>query len=245
MNSGMYSAISGNIAAMERMDVISNNLANVNTPGFKKDKMSFEGVLSSAAMPPTVPPGKTADPLLQKENFYTDFSAGPIKQSGNSFDLAIEGSGFFTVSTPNGLAYTRQGNFHLAADGTLVTADGYPVMGQGGEIKITGGKVDIAANGAITADGTAAGTISLVDFPQPYNLTKAGSALFVPADPQQTAATATSAQLRQGFLEGANVDSVTEMVQMIETNRYFEMCQRVIQGFDNMANKASNDLGKL
>jgi flagellar basal-body rod protein FlgG len=245
MNSGMYSALSGNIAAMDRLDVISNNLANVNTPGFKKDKMTFEGLLSSATASPVVPQGKTADPIIQKENIYTDFSAGPVTQSGNTFDLAIDGTGFFTVSTPNGMAYTRQGNFHLTADGTLVTTDGYPVMGQGGEIKITGSRVDVTTKGEITVDGTAAGVISVVDFPQPYNLTKTGSALFVQTDPQQAAPTAATAQVRQGFLEGSNVDPISEMVQMIETNRYFEACQRVIQGYDNMANKASNDLGKL
>jgi flagellar basal-body rod protein FlgG len=245
MNSGMYSAISGNIAAMDKLDVISNNLANINTPGFKKDKMTFEVVLSGAGAQPAVPMGKTADPIIQKENIYTDFSAGPVKESGNTFDLAIDGSGFFTVSTPNGVAYTRQGNFHLTADGTLVTTDGYPVMGQGGEIKVTGSRVEINTKGEITVDGNAAGAINLVDFPQPYNLTKSGSALFVQANPQQAAPTASTAQVRQGYLEGANVDPISEMVQMIETNRYFEACQRVIQGYDTMASKASSDLGKL
>jgi flagellar basal-body rod protein FlgF len=244
MNSGMYSALSGNIAAMKRMDIISNNLANINTPGFKKDRMTFEGVLASATVPPAVPPSKTADPVLQKENVYIDYSAGPVSQTGNSLDVAIDGDGFFTVSTPDGTAYTRQGNFRLTADGTLVTTDGFPVMGQGGEIHIKGGKVDINAKGEITVDGAAAGVLNLVDFPKPYNLTKTASAQFVPSDPQATPQAA-KAEIRQGHLEGANVDPVGEMVQMIETNRYFDACQRVILGYDGMASKAANDLGKL
>src|SRR6185369_2327681 len=127
MNSGMYSALSGNIAAMKRMDIISNNLANANTPGFKKDKMLFEGMLAGNVNPPAVPQGMTADPILQKENVYIDYSQGPVGQTGNPFDLASDGDGFFVVETPNGPAYTRQGNFHLSADGTVVTVDGYPV----------------------------------------------------------------------------------------------------------------------
>lgn len=244
MNSGMYSALSGNIAAMNRMDIISNNLANINTPGFKKDRMTFEGLLASTTVPPAVSPSKTADPVLQKENVNIDFSSGPVTQTGNTLDLAIDGDGFFTVSTPNGTAYTRQGNFRLTADGTLVTTDGFPVMGQGGEIQIKGGKVDIDAKGVITVDGAAAGVINLVDFPKPYNLTKTASALFVPSDPQATPQ-ASTAVIRQGNLEGANVDPVGEMVQMIETNRYFDACQRVILSYDGMASKAANDLGKL
>jgi flagellar basal-body rod protein FlgF len=244
MNSGMYSALSGNIAAMKRMDIISNNLANVNTPGYKKDKMTFEGLLASSTVPPAVPPSKTADPILQKENVYIDYSAGPVSQTGNTLDVGIDGDGFFTVSTPTGTAYTRQGNFRLTADGTLVTTDGFPVMGQGGEIHIKGSNVVINAKGEISVDGAAAGVLNLVDFPKPYNLTKTGSALFVPSDPQ-TPPLAAKAEIRQGHLEGANVDPVSEMVQMIETNRYFDACQRVILGYDGMASKAANDLGKL
>ena len=244
MNSGMYAALSGNVAAMERMDVITNNLANINTPGFKKDATAFEGLLASTTVPAAVPSSKTADPILQKENVYIDFSAGQISQTGNSLDVAIDGDGFFTISTPNGTAYTRQGNFHLTADGTLVTTDGYPVMGQGGEIRIKAGNVAINKKGEVTVDGAAAGVLSLVDFPKPYNLTKTSSAQFVPADPQATPQAA-KGEIRQGYLEGSNVDPVGEMVQMIDASRYFDACQRVILSYDNMAGKAANDMGKL
>lgn len=244
MNSGMYAAVSGNLAAMRRLDIISNNLANVNTAGFKKDKMSFEGLLAGAVNPPAVPQGTTADPILQKENVYIDYSSGPISQTGNPLDLALDGDGFFAVTTPDGTAYTRQGNFRMSADGTLVTSDGYPVLGQGGAIRIQGNRVEIDAKGLVTVDGTPAGTISLVDFEKPYNLTKVGSTLFVPADQQEARQSGTT-QVRQGHLEGSNVESISEMVQMIETNRYFEACQRVIRGYDDMAAKAANDLGKL
>lgn len=245
MNSGMYASVSGSLAAMHRLDMISNNLANVNTPGFKKDKMSFEGMLAGPVNPPAVPQGKTADPILQKENYYIDYSAGPISQSGNPLDLALDGDGFFAVTTPEGTAYTRQGNFRTSADGTLVTVDGYPVQGTGGApIRIQGSRVEIDAKGGVLIDGTPSGSISVVDFEKPVNLTKIGNALFVPADPQ-TASRPGTAQVQQGHLEGSNVESISEMVQLIETNRYFEACSKVIKGFDDMATKAANDLGRV
>jgi flagellar basal-body rod protein FlgG len=244
MNSGMYSALSGNIAAMKRMDIISNNLANANTPGFKKDKMLFEGMLAGNVNPPAVPQGMTADPILQKENVYIDYSQGPVGQTGNSLDLAIDGDGFFVVETPSGPAYTRQGNFHVGADGTLVTVDGYPVMGQGGAIRVQGSKVDINAKGEVAVDGNSAGTINIVDFPKPYNLTKAAGAMFTPVDPQASPQTA-SGVVRQGFLEGSNVETISEMVQMIETSRYFDACQRVVRSYDDIAAKATSDLGRI
>lgn len=244
MNSGMYSALSGNIAAMKRLDIISNNLANVNTPGFKKEQMSFESMLAGSATPPAVPQASTADPILQRENVYIDYGAGPVSQTGNSLDLAIDGDGFFVVQTPSGQAYTRQGNFRLAADGTLITADGMPLVGQGGPIRVQGGVVEIDSKGVVTVDGTPSGSISIVDFPKPYALTKADGARFVPAD-GQAVPQAASGSIRQGSLEGSNVNTISEMVQMIETNRYFEACSKVVKGFDDLAAKATNDLGRL
>ena len=245
MNSGIYPAVSGSLAAMRRMDVISNNLANINTPGYKKDKMSFEGLLAGNVNPPAVPQGKTADPILQKENIYVDYSSGPTNQSGNPLDLALDGDGFFAVTTPEGTAYTRQGNFRASADGTLVTMDGYPVQGTGGAaISIKGSNVEIDTKGGVMVDGAQVGSISVVDFEKPYNMTKIGSALFVAADPQ-AATKAGLAQVQQGHIEGSNVDSISEMVQLIETNRYFEACSKVIHSFDDIAAKAANDLGKI
>ncbi|HOQ63825.1 MAG TPA: flagellar basal-body rod protein FlgF [Clostridia bacterium] len=244
MNSGMYSALSGSIAAMKRLDIISNNLANVNTPGFKKDKMLFESMLNSNAYGPTVPNGSTADPILQKDSVYIDYSHGSVTQTGNVLDLAIDGDGFFIVNTPEGPAYTRQGNFRIAADGTLVTSDGHPVMGDGGPLILQGGIVDVNSEGMVKVDGSPVGTLSVVDFPKPYRMTKIGSALFRPSDAQMQPKPK-EFSVRQGHLESSNVDAITEMVQMIETSRYFDSCQRVIRGFDDMAAKAVGELGKV
>lgn len=243
MNSGIYSALSGNIAAMKRLDVLSNNLANANTAGFKKDRMTFESMLQTAGAVPK-PNGGTDAPVYSETNFFTDYSAGAVKQTGNTFDLALDGDGFFVVNTPQGRAYTRQGSFRLNAAGTLVNADGYEVLG-GGPITITGGKVEINSRGEISVDGSQVGTLDVVDFPKPYAFQKSGNALFTPADPQAVPQPVRGEKVMQGFIEESNVNTVQEMVQLIETNRYFEFCSKAVKAYDDLAGKAANELGKL
>ncbi len=241
MNSGLYTALSGNLAAMRRLDVISNNLANANTAGFKKDRVAFESLLALRA---GEAPEKAG--LVQADNIYfTDYSAGPVKQTGNTLDLAIDGDGFFAVNTPQGRAYTRQGNFQRNAAGRLVTNDGYEVVGSGGPITINGSRVEVSARGEVMVDGAQVATLEVVDFPKPYALQKAGSALFVPSDPQAAPQPVLTASVRQGHLEDSNVSVVQEMVQMIEANRYFEACQRVVKSYDDAAGKAANDIGRI
>lgn len=258
MNSGMYSALSGNLAAMKRLDVIASNLANVGTAGFKQDRMAFESVLAGSQNPPAVPSGQTADPVLLQEHLYTDYSAGALTQTGNTLDLALQGDGYFTVRTPEGVAYTRQGSFRLSADGTLVTANGYPVLSKGGDqpdqgqpIRIdvagqtAGGKPVVDSQGNITLNGEPVASLAIFDFPKPYQLTKAAGALFLAgadAVPQTAGALTT---VSQGALEQSNVDSISAMVQMVETGRYFETCQKAVRSFDDLAAKAVNELARV
>ena len=245
MNSGMYAAVSGNMVSAQRLEVITNNLANINTVGFKKDRMIFDTMLNSAKNP-TQPAGMLTDaPVLSAYTVDTDYSAGPQKQTGNPLDLALDGSGFFVVNTPQGKAYTRQGNFHLDAGGKVVTADGYEVQAGGGPVTIKGGKVDINEKGEVSVDGQQVSTLSVVDFPKPYQMQKIGSAMFVPADPAVTEQPASGALVRQGALEDSNVHPLLEMANLIETTRFFESCVKTIQSYDEMASKAANDLGRV
>lgn len=241
MNSGLYAALSGNLAAMRRLDVISNNLANANTAGFKKDRIAFESLLALSA---GEAPEKAG--LVQANDIYfTDYSAGPVKQTGNTLDLAIEGDGFFAVNTPQGPAYTRQGNFERNAAGRLVTTEGYEVVGSGGPITINGSRVEVSARGEVMVDGVQVATLQVVDFPKPYAFQKLGSSLFVPSDPGAAAQPVRTVSVKQGYLEESNVSVVQEMVQMIEANRYFEACQRVVKSYDDAAGKAANDIGRV
>jgi flagellar basal-body rod protein FlgF len=243
MNSGIYGAISGNMAMEKQLDVLANNLANVNTPGFKKDTISFESVLAASAVQGT--DGSEDSPMLIKEKYIIDYSAGQVKVTDNTFDIALDGDGFFAVNTPQGKAYTRQGNFRLDANSKLVTADGYEVLGNGGPIVINGGSVSIDAKGKILVEGQETGTIDVVDFPKPYDLKKMGSALFMPNNPGTTPQAAKGMTVRQGYLEGSNVNSLEEMVRMIETTRSTETCSKMIQNYDQMTGHAVNELGKV
>ena len=238
MNSGMYAALSGNLSAMRRLDVISNNLANANTTGFKADHLDFDSVLSG------VKNSTQTEPVFSADRFYTDYSAGPLQKSDNVLDVALSGDGFFVVNTPQGAAYTREGNFHLGSDGKLLSADGYEVQGKnGGAITVNGSRVQIAADGTVSVDGNQVGALAVVDFPKPYALNKSGNGVFLPANGQ--AAVASTAQVKQGYLESSNVQVVTEMARMIEASRYFEICSKAVQSYDTMASHAANDLGKV
>jgi flagellar basal-body rod protein FlgG len=243
MNSGIYGAISGNMAMMKQLDVLAHNLANVNTPGFKKDTISFESVL--AASPLLGNEVSEDSPLLIQEKYAIDYSPGQIKVTSNTFDIALDGDGFFTINTPQGKAYTRQGNFRLDANSKLVTADGYEVLGGGGPIVINGSSVTFDEKGKILVEGQESGSIDVVDFPKPYDLKKVGSALFMPNDPGATPQAARDTRVKQGYLEGSNVISIEEMVRMIETTRSSESCQKMIQNYDQMTGKAVNELGKV
>jgi flagellar basal-body rod protein FlgF len=238
MNSGMYAALSGNLSAMRRMDVISNNLANANTPGFKGDQIQFESVLANVKNP-------SQGPVYSGDRFSTDFSAGTLQKSDNVLDVGLNGDGFFVVNTPQGTAYTRQGNFHRGTGGRLLTADGYEVQGTNGAITVSGGRVDISPTGVVTTDGVPAGTLARVDFPKPYQLSKLGGGLFVPANPQAAAPTPSTVEVKQGYLESSNVQVITEMARMIEASRYFDSCAKAVKTYDDMTAKAANDLGKL
>jgi flagellar basal-body rod protein FlgG len=159
----------------------------------------------------------------------------------------LEGPGFFELAGAEGPLYTRQGDFHLDARGRLVNAGGMAVMGTGGEIFLLGGEHKIERDGRIFEDGKQVAQLRIVDLHQPDALLKAGNGLYAaPAGgpPAQIAADAQT-QVRQGHLENSNVQSVSEMVRLIETLRHFESQQKVIQGYDEMLERAIRSLGEV
>ncbi|NMC74289.1 MAG: flagellar basal-body rod protein FlgF [Geobacteraceae bacterium] len=244
MNSGIYAALSGGLASMKRMDVLANNLANSNTTGFKKGSIQFESILAGMGEE-GAQPGAADTPLLVSEQYGIDFSPGPLHKTGNTLDLALDGDGFFVVNTPEGKAYTRQGNFRLDGNGTLVTADGREVLGRGGPIVINGSSVSFDAQGKIFVEGIEAGAIDVVDFPKPYALKMVGNGLFMPREEGAAGQPATKTSVIQGSLEGSNVNTIEEMARIIETTRGYEACQKAIQNYDTLTGKAVNELGKV
>ena len=246
MSGAIYQAAAGALLQQMRLDMLSNNLANVNSSGYKADRPAFRlntDVVPEAVAGSTVP-GRLS-PYAQPLEAVTDFTPGPAGRTGNPLDVAIVGDGFLEVQAPEGLRYTRNGNLTINNEGLLSTSDGWPVMGQAGEIAIDGSKVEISSQGEVYVDGEAVDAIKLVDFDQPQQLIKTGNTLFAaPDDVAGTVVDEDQVQIAQGFLEGANVDAIRTMTEVIETMRVFEAYQRIIRSVDETTAKTVNEVGK-
>ncbi|MDX9730603.1 MAG: flagellar basal-body rod protein FlgF [Bdellovibrionales bacterium] len=261
MSKGIFTAVSGAMAQSARLDTVANNLANVNTPGFKRDSQVFREYLTSY----NKEPGTIEVPRVPAsiESFYamnggdksyvdidgtsSDFSQGTLKTTGNTLDLAIEGEGFFEVATPEGLRFTRSGNFSVDGEGRLVTKQGFPVQRQGGgEFQFAGADVNISANGEVFEAGQSLGFLSLVTVENKDALLKQGANLFALKENYGAQSEpAASAKIHQGFLEGSNVNIIREMTDMIAATRTFESTQKAIQAYDQMNGKVVNEVPKL
>lgn len=249
---GVYPILSGALAQEKRLELITNNLANVNTSGFKKDRAVFEGLIASQSgaegFASTIHGPSPAFARLKET--ATDFSSGNIMSTGEPLDVAISGEGFFSVQTPEGVRYTRNGHFSLDSEGQMVTLSGFPVLGSGGPITLPDGEVIIESDGRISVAGTAPGAapvevdfLSLTSFSDPSTLEKRGNTLFEAVRGGETLVI--DARFKQGALEGSNVNPVEEMVAMVEVMRLYESAQKAIQTADNIAGKQSNEIGRL
>jgi len=244
---GIYTGASGMIAEAMRTDVISNNLANVNTAGFKKEvavTKDFASMLLSrindGADAPVIGSVGLGAMVDEVATIHTN---GAMRNTGNDFDLAIDGKGFFTVETPQGVRYTRNGTFAKNIQGELITQDGYRVLGQDGPIPIQGNKMLIGDDGGVSVDDNLVGKLRLVEFDNEKQLTKEGSSLFVL--PQGVAAKPATGSVRQGFLEMSNVNVIGEMVNLITNYRTYEVNGKVVQSHDHLLDKAVNEVGRL
>jgi flagellar basal-body rod protein FlgG len=217
-------------AQMKVVDAITNNLANAQTTGFKRE---FERVLQN-------------DGVTTVET-HIDLSPGDLVATGNDLDAAIEGPGFFAIQTPAGVRYTRAGSFGLSADGDLVTNDGMRVLSSSGSpINVSGNVVVIQDSGAITVDGIETATLMIVSFPESRQLEKEGSSRFVWKGAEQEVQAVPEPRVKAGYLERSNVNAVGEMVQLIAAYREFEAVQRTIRTVaSDMNSKLIQELGQL
>lgn len=238
---GLYIATTGMLSDITRQDVIAANLANVSTTGYKRDRVTnetFNDMLLS-----NLKNGRQVGGMnmgTRVASVVTDFSQGPLRNTGSPLDAALSGDGFFVVQTPQGNFFTRSGQFTMADDGTLQTADGNPVLGQDGKkIVLTDAHPKIASDGTITSGNTTVGRLAIVSL-DVAKAEKVGANLW-----KGTAVNAypTGTQVKQGFLEQSSVNAVTEMVEMIRTLRSYESAQKAIQSIDGTLEKAVNTVG--
>lgn len=265
---GIYTAVSGSMAQNLRLETVANNLANVNTPGFKKDSQVFKEYLTHQEKPPQVIQVPKVPASI--ESFYdmqgidksyvdtagtfSDFSQGGLKQTGNQLDLAIDGNGFFEVATPKGVRMTRNGAFSIDGQGQLVTKEGWPLLKKSEVgapmeqriIKIpNGSSITISNSGDVMLDGESVGQISLVELTDRKALHKEGSSVYgIKPNMNPQFNPVVNPNLKQGFLETSNVNLVQEMTDMISATRLFESTQKAMQAYDSMADKLVNVVPK-
>jgi flagellar basal-body rod protein FlgG len=267
MDKGIYTALSGGIAKAHELELLANNLANVNTPGFKRDTGTFNEYLTELRRPDS-PEGLRRDiaaeaafdgrpsgdkSFVEMDGVYTDFSQGNLERTNRPLDVAIEGNGFFEVLTPSGIRYTRQGNFSVNQDGQLVTVNGYAVLarGQGAgvppeqrTIRLGQGAVSIGEDGSISQNGARVAQLSVGHFYENQWLEKAGNGYYRNTDPGNTDAGVGESRLHQGFIEGSNVNPVREMTRLIEATRAYESHMQAIKTYQEIDGKTVADIVK-
>jgi flagellar basal-body rod protein FlgF/flagellar basal-body rod protein FlgG len=241
--------LSRQVGLAREMDVVANNIANMNTTGYKADGSLFEEFLSSAAR--AAQTGSRIS-FVQDRGVWHDMSQGPIERTGNPLDVAVDGKAFLVVQTPNGERYTRNGSMQINGNGQLVTSDGYPVLGDGGPISFqpSDRQVSISRDGTISVrEGTskvdsARGKLRVVTFANPQQLQKDGSSTFNPAA-GVTPQPATTGSIIQGAVEKSNVRGVVEMSRMIEITRSYTNISAMLQQQADIAQAAIDKLAEV
>ena len=253
----LYSAAAGMESQQMNLDVISNNLANVNTTGFKASKVEFQELLYQTTRAPgaetgsgnLVPTGIQVGQGSRPVATARIFTNGDLSQTGEQLDVAIQGNGFFEVQMPDGSnAYTRDGSFNTNANGQIVTSDGYPVIGGFQPVPQGTTNITISSNGNVTytgATGTTSFQVQLVNFNNPGGLASQGNNLYTETTASGAPQLGTPGEsgfgtLNQGYLELSNVNVVEEMVNLIQAQRAYEVNSKAVQAADEMMQQSNN-----
>ena len=234
MDLDLSAVVKASNVLLAKNDMISNNLANINTSGFKRDDIVFD-VLEQ---------GYQEDMSVDQ---YTDFDQGDLKSTGNLMDFAISGEGFFTLESDQGQVFTRNGHFSISEEGMIEDSFGNQLLGSSGPVEVLGqngvpGEVRITEKGEVMVDGDIVNKILITDFQDKHDLEKIGNNLFKPNE-GVTGEAIESTGIVQGFLETSNINPVSEMVNLIDMHRQFEATQKVMRTFDQIAEDAINEVG--
>ncbi len=243
LTQAMYAASAGAFKNQQKLDVLANNLANINTPGFKQDKLVFRVPVEAEMEGDSHTDFLQGPSAAMAHDALTDFSQGVLRNTENPLDMALDGTGFFCIQTPEGTHYTRNGRFTVNEDGVLATMDGNPVLGKGGEIKIDGRDVSVDEEGKVSVDGNEVGSLKVVTVSQPDSLKKMGNTLFASGGSGEKEAE--GVKIRQGYLESSNVNSIKVMTEMIDISRSYESYQKTIQFLNDATKKSISEVGRL
>jgi flagellar basal-body rod protein FlgF len=246
---GLYTAAAGMLAGLLRHETTVHNLANVRTVGYKADRAvvsDFPSMLLAQVN------GNQSGPVVGKTGtgvslaaLVTDFSEGPLTLTDHPFDFAVAGDGFFRLETPEGVRYTRDGRFHRDVDGRLVTANGYPVLGNDGPIILPQGQLTVTDQGGLFVDNTFVDQFSLAHFDDLQDLVKDGQTTFAHRGGEPALVAAEDVQIYQGYLEESNVDTAQSTSEMMSVLRAYQLSQRLVQYQDRVNGQSVSDLGSV
>jgi len=245
MNPVTIAAAAGLRSRMDALDLLSNNLANSSTGGYKADRefySLFQGDDADLSME-----GMDRATLPNVKSQWTDFSQGLLQPTGNPLDVALTSKGFFAVNGPTGTMYTRNGGFRLNSTGLLTTTEGYPVRGLGGTpIKSTSATpLEISPSGAVRQDGQTLGQLEVVNFTSPTALSKAGSSYFRSNNPAMKPVPVLDASMEQGKIEASNVATAESAVRLVELSRQYQMLQKAVSVAAEMDKKVTDDVARV
>jgi len=248
---GSYAVVGSAMLTQRRLEIVANNLAQVNTPGYKADVPVFR---IDKTHKPDAHVGHLGPDAVQQAAWrftYTNFDQGSFNKTDNPLDLALNGSGFFVLKSPDGPRYTRSGQFGINREGVIRSQQGWPLLGvDNGEIRLPNasslrGGVFINQSGQVFSNNNVVGQIQVAEFPKPYALEKRGYSSFSMIDPNIEPIKPKTTDIFQGYIEDSNVNAVAEMVKLIEIGRLYESYQKAVQSFDAIDEKAVNDLGRV
>ena len=245
MENAQLITLSRATALNRQMNIVANNVANVNTTGYKSENLLFEEFISPEGSAEAFKTGDRDLSFVLDDRTVGNFATGTLETTGSQLDVAIQGDGFFAVQTPAGERYTRAGSFTLDPTGQLTTHDGNPVLGEGGPIVFDASdtQVTIASDGTITGANGEIGRLRVVNFEDPQQLNRVGSTLFSAEDAQQIATENT--KVVQFTLENANVDAISQISQMIEVQRAYDELANIMREQNDLRETAIQRLGRV
>jgi flagellar basal-body rod protein FlgG len=240
MDRGIYPIVAAAIGQERHLDLLTSNLANIQTTGYRREKALFKTVLAQSVAGSAVPKAASDKLFPRLDRTYTDWKEGVVGPTGNPLDMALNGEGFFVVQTPHGEEYTRSGSFVLNENRELSTRDGAQVMGQNGPLRIPVGKMTVNDKGEILVNDTVAGTVKVVKFPEMALAVRVGERFVT----SQDVSPAPDTKVVGESLEGSNVNPVEEFARLIEITRHYESIQKVVQAMDDLERQAASEIGR-